>query len=99
MTVERGSVRREVRIACPAEQVWAMVGDPARITVAVDDPQALAPDLTVGVADTARQDYVTGPARNRLHQPQPAAARRQRVPVAGHAPQPKMSTMRLKRVV
>jgi hypothetical protein len=28
---QRGSVRREVRIGRPAEEVWAVVGDPARI--------------------------------------------------------------------
>jgi uncharacterized protein YndB with AHSA1/START domain len=27
----RGTVRRQVRIACPPADVWAMVGDPARI--------------------------------------------------------------------
>ena len=27
----RGSVRREVRIKCPADDVWAIVGDPARV--------------------------------------------------------------------
>ena len=27
----RGSVRRQVRIACPPAEVWALVGDPARI--------------------------------------------------------------------
>lgn len=27
----RGSVRRQVRIACPPAEVWAIVGDPARI--------------------------------------------------------------------
>ena len=31
MTPIRGSVRREVRIACPPDEVWAWVGDPARI--------------------------------------------------------------------
>jgi uncharacterized protein YndB with AHSA1/START domain len=31
MTARRGSVRREVRITCPPEQVWALVGDPGRI--------------------------------------------------------------------
>jgi hypothetical protein len=31
MTVARGSVRRQVRIARPPEQVWAVVGDPGRI--------------------------------------------------------------------
>ena len=30
MTVTRGSVRRQVRIACPPDEVWAVVGDPAR---------------------------------------------------------------------
>lgn len=27
----RGSVRRQVRVACPADDVWAFVGDPARL--------------------------------------------------------------------
>jgi hypothetical protein len=27
----RGSVRREVRIACPPDAVWAVVGDPTRL--------------------------------------------------------------------
>ena len=27
----RGTVRREVRIACPADRVWALVGDAVRI--------------------------------------------------------------------
>ncbi len=31
MTPVRGSVRRQVRIACPPEEVWAIVGDPGRI--------------------------------------------------------------------
>jgi hypothetical protein len=31
MTPTRGTVRREVRIARPADEVWAVVGDPARI--------------------------------------------------------------------
>ena len=31
MTPIRGSVRREVRIARPPDEVWAWVGDPARI--------------------------------------------------------------------
>ena len=31
MTPPRGSVRRQVRIARPADEVWAIVGDPARI--------------------------------------------------------------------
>lgn len=31
MTPTRGSVRRQVRIARPASEVWALVGDPTRI--------------------------------------------------------------------
>jgi len=31
MGATRGTVRREVRFARPAEEVWAIVGDPARI--------------------------------------------------------------------
>ena len=31
MTPTRGSVRRQVRIARPADDVWAVVGDPGRI--------------------------------------------------------------------
>ena len=31
MTPPRGSVRRQVRIACPPEKVWDLVGDPARL--------------------------------------------------------------------
>lgn len=31
MTARRGSVRRHVRILCPPDQVWDLVGDPARI--------------------------------------------------------------------
>jgi len=32
MTTRRASLRRHVRIARPADEVWAIVGDPARIT-------------------------------------------------------------------
>jgi uncharacterized protein YndB with AHSA1/START domain len=31
MTASRGTVRREVRIRRPAEDIWALVGDPARL--------------------------------------------------------------------
>jgi hypothetical protein len=31
MTARRGSVRRQVRIGCPAAAVWDRIGDPARI--------------------------------------------------------------------
>lgn len=32
MTAARGSVRNELRIAASAEDLWAVVGDPARLT-------------------------------------------------------------------
>ena len=31
MTAARGSIRREVRIARPADEVWAWIGDPTRL--------------------------------------------------------------------
>jgi hypothetical protein len=31
VTARRGTVRRQVRIARPADEVWALVGDPSRI--------------------------------------------------------------------
>jgi hypothetical protein len=31
MSARRGSVRRQVRIARPADEVWGLIGDPARI--------------------------------------------------------------------
>ena len=31
MTALRGSVRREVRIAAPADEVWSWIGNPARL--------------------------------------------------------------------
>lgn len=31
MRSNRGTVRRQVRFSCPADDVWAIVGDPARI--------------------------------------------------------------------
>jgi hypothetical protein len=31
MTATRASVRRQVRIACPPDDVWAYIGDPARL--------------------------------------------------------------------
>ncbi len=31
MIPRRGSVRRQVRVALPADEVWAFVGDPARL--------------------------------------------------------------------
>ena len=31
MTATRASVRRHVRIACPPDDAWAYIGDPARL--------------------------------------------------------------------
>jgi hypothetical protein len=31
VTARRGSVRRQVRINCPPDEVWAFIGDPARL--------------------------------------------------------------------
>ena len=31
MTATRGSIRHDVRLACPADEVWALVGDPRRL--------------------------------------------------------------------
>ncbi len=31
MTATRGSVRHQVRLACPADTAWALLGDPARV--------------------------------------------------------------------
>ncbi len=64
----------------PQWPVYVVADDPAgmAVTVAVDDPRALRPDLSVEVADEARRRYVTRLALHRLHQ----VAFRQRVLVA-----------------
>jgi hypothetical protein len=31
MTASRGSVRHQVRLACPADTIWGLVGDPVRL--------------------------------------------------------------------
>jgi putative restriction endonuclease len=50
--------------------VYVMGDDPASLTftVAMDDPQLIRPDLSVGVVDEVRRAYVTRLARQRLHQ-------------------------------
>jgi putative restriction endonuclease len=50
--------------------VYVMGDDPASLTftVAMDDPQLIRTDLSVGVVDEARRAYVTRLARQRLHQ-------------------------------
>lgn len=64
----------------PEWPVFIVHDDPSSLTftVAMDDPQALRPDLTVEVVDDARRTYVTRLARQRLHQ----LAFRQRVLLA-----------------
>ena len=53
MTPQRGSVRRQVRIACPPDDVWAIVGDPARI-------QEWFPGIESSTVDGTTRVIVTG---------------------------------------
>jgi hypothetical protein len=53
MTPPRGSVRRQVRIACPPDEVWALVGDPARI-------QEWFPGIESSTVDGTTRVIVTG---------------------------------------
>lgn len=53
MAPHRGSVRRQVRIGCPPDQVWALVGDPARI-------QEWFPGIESSTVDGATRVIVTG---------------------------------------
>jgi hypothetical protein len=53
MTPPRGSVRRQVRIACPPDEVWAIVGDPARI-------QEWFPGIESSTVDGTTRVIVTG---------------------------------------
>jgi hypothetical protein len=53
MTSTRGSVRRQVRIACPPDEVWAIVGDPARI-------QEWFPGIESSTVDGTTRVIVTG---------------------------------------
>ena len=53
MTPARGSVRRQVRIACPPDEVWAIVGDPARI-------QEWWPGITSSTVDGTTRVITTG---------------------------------------
>jgi len=53
MTPPRGSVRRQVRIACPPAEVWAIVGDPARI-------QEWFPGIESSTVEGASRVIVTG---------------------------------------
>lgn len=49
----RGTVRRQVRIARPAEDVWALVGDPARI-------QEWFPGIVSSTVEGSSRVIVTG---------------------------------------
>ncbi len=49
----RGTVRRHVRIARPADEVWALVGDPARI-------QEWFPGIDASTVDGTSRTIVTG---------------------------------------
>jgi hypothetical protein len=53
MTPPRGSVRRQVRIARPPDEVWAIVGDPARI-------QEWFPGIESSTVDGTTRVIVTG---------------------------------------
>ena len=53
MTPPRGSVRRQIRIACPPAEVWAIVGDPARI-------QEWFPGIESSTVEGASRVIVTG---------------------------------------
>lgn len=52
MVARRGSVRREVRIHCPAADVWARIGDPARIHEWFPGIEAATVDGTTRVITT-----------------------------------------------
>ena len=53
MTPSRGSVRRQVRIACSPDEVWALVGDPARI-------QEWFPGIESSTVEGSNRVVVTG---------------------------------------
>lgn len=53
MTAHRGSVRRQVRIACPPDAVWEIVGDAGRI-------QEWFPGIVSSTVDGATRVIVTG---------------------------------------
>ena len=53
MSSNRGSVRRQVRIARPPDEVWALVGDPARL------PEWF-PGIDSATVDGAKRTIVTG---------------------------------------
>jgi hypothetical protein len=73
MTAGRASVRRQVRIACPPDQVWAMVGDPVRIpewfpgiTAATVEGDTRV--ITTGSGVTMPEEIVTNDALQRRFQ-------------------------------
>jgi hypothetical protein len=52
MTAKRGSVRRQVRIKCAPEEVWAFIGDPTRLPEWWPGITAAAVDGTTRVITT-----------------------------------------------
>jgi len=53
VTPSRGSVRRQVRIACSPDEEWALVGDPARI-------QEWFPGIESSTVEGSNRVVVTG---------------------------------------
>ena len=53
VTAVRASVRRHVRIACPAAEVWDLIGDPGRI-------QEWFPGIESSTVDGTHRTIVTG---------------------------------------
>jgi hypothetical protein len=53
MQTPRGTVRRHVRIAAPAADVWALIGDPARLA-------EWFPGITAAVVDGSTRLITTG---------------------------------------
>jgi hypothetical protein len=51
--MNRGTLRRHVRIACPPDAIWSYVGDPARIT-------QWWPGITAAEVDGDRRVIITG---------------------------------------
>lgn len=67
----RGTVRREVRIKCPADKVWALVGDAARIVEwfpgivdAVVDGDTRT--ITTGAGIPMAEQFVVDPLQRRF---------------------------------
>ena len=71
----RGSVRRQVRIACPPDDVWAWIGDPGRIvewfpgiTAATVDDEARTRTIVTGSGIPMPEQIVTNDPLQRRFQ-------------------------------